>query len=489
MSMNELEPIELRSERRERRKKEQKHYQLLKWGVPLFFLFVLLIGGFSVKRFFDQQALEAQIKTEKQVIIESSQKAQKQTGFETIEKVKERRNITQIIYSPKEQESFPIANFAEKSKKMIDRVIKKHKTKEPIVLVAGLGTTSYSEHLSAYHIQVDTYQWQIDKKNFEKIATKTDAPLYINQKTGKPVTSKELIAEEANLLGIHQVIQQQILEDAKEPKKILDTVLDLPVLNWESKITYTPEALNITLPKNDTGVTKMTLPYQKIRPFIQQDLVNPAVFNEEMQALDPNKKYIALTFDDGPSAATTPKVLEVLADKKVKATFFLLGQNAKEYPKLVQQIQEEGHELASHSYSHPQLTALTKEQVTKEVRETDKAIFNATGSLPRTFRPPYGAVNPEVAKAIGKPVIQWDIDSLDWQSKNKHSVVQVVKQTSHPGGIVLMHDIQQSTADGLASIIDHLKRDGYEFLTIEEMFQLNERPLYQYFGLENYRKI
>ncbi|MEG0294738.1 polysaccharide deacetylase family protein [Enterococcus sp.] len=487
--MNELEPIELRSERRERRKKEQKHYQLLKWGIPLLFLFVLLIGGFSIKRFFDQQALEAQINAEKQVIIESSQKAQKQSGFETIKNVKERRNITQIIYSPKEKDTFPIADFSEKSKKMMDDIMKKQKTKEPIVLVAGLGTTSYTEHLGAYHIQVDTYQWQINKNNFEKIATKTDSPLYINQKTGKPVTSKELIAEDANLLGIHQVIQQQILDEAKDPKKIMDAVLDLPVLNWESKITYAPEELKITLQKNDTGVTKISLPYQKIRPFIQQNLVNPAVFTEDVPALDPNKKYIALTFDDGPSAATTPKVLKVLADKKVKSTFFLLGQNAKEYPELVQQIQKDGHEIASHSYSHPQLTSLTADQVTKEVRETDKAIFKATGILPRTFRPPYGAVNPEVAKAIGKPVIQWDIDSLDWQSKNTHSVIEVVKQTSHPGGIVLMHDIQQSTADGIATIIDNLKSHGYEFLTIEEMFQLNERPLYQYFGLENYRKI
>lgn len=487
--MNEQEPMQLRSERRALQKQKKGIKWSFRLGISLFLITICLIVGFSIKRFVDQQALNAKIDAEKQVLIEKIQKTQAQSAFETTEKINGKRNMTKIVYLPKDEKDFPIPDFNQKTKTMLDAVAEKQKSDQPIVLVAGLGTENYTEQLGAYHIKVDTYKWQIDKNNFEKIATKTGSPLYMNQKTGKPVTSKELIGEEANLLGIYQVIQQEILDEAKEPKKILEAVLNLPTLTWKSKITYTPDSLKITLEKNDTGVTKLTLPYQKIRPFIQPDLVNPAVFKEEITVLDPDKKYIALTFDDGPSAATTPKVLEVLADKKVKATFFLLGQNAKEYPALVQQIQKEGHELASHSYSHPQLTALSKEQVIKEVRETDKAIFNATGILPRTFRPPYGAVNSDVARSIGKPVIQWNIDSLDWQTKNASSVIQIVNQTAQPGGIVLMHDIQPATADSLATVIDNLKKQGYEFLTIEEMFQLNERPLYQYFSLDDHRKI
>lgn len=487
--MNEQKPIQSRSELRALQKKKSGSKWLFRIGIPLFLVLITLTAGFFVKHFFEQQALKDRIASEKQALIASTQKLQAQSGFETTEEIHEKRNITEIIYQPKEDKGFPIPNFNEKSKKMIEQIADKQKAKHPTVLIAGLGTESFTEQLGAYHIKVDTYQWQVDKNNFDKVATEKGAPMYMNQKTGKPVTSKELIAEEANLLGIHQVIQQQILDEAKEPKKIIDAVLNLPIINWESKITYTPDELKITLPKNDTGVSKITLPYDKIRPFIQNDLVNPAAFKEEAPALDPNKKYIALTFDDGPSAATTPQVLKVLAEKDVKATFFLLGQNAREYPEIVNQIQKDEHEIASHSYSHPQLTALTAEQVVREVRDTDKAIFNATGILPRTFRPPYGAVNPDVAKQIGKPVIQWNIDSLDWQTKNTKSVIQMVNQTSHPGGIVLMHDIQEATADALATVIDNLKAQDYEFLTIEEMFQFSERPLYQYFSLNDSRKV
>ena len=487
--MNEQKPIQSRSELRALKKNKSGSKWLFRIGIPLFLIMITLTAGFFVKQFFEQQALKEQIASEKQALIERTKKLQAQSGFETTEKIHEKRNVTEIIYQPKEDKDFPIPDFNEKSKKMIDQIADKQKSKHPTVLIAGLGTESFTEQLGAYHIKVDTYQWQIDKNNFDKVATEKGEPMYMNQKTGKPVTSKELIAEEADLLGIHQVIQQQILDEAKEPKKIIDAVLNLPIINWESEMTYTPDELKITLPKNDTGVSKITLPYDKIRPFVQNDLVNPAVFKEEAPALDPNKKYIALTFDDGPSAATTPQVLKVLAEKDVKATFFLLGQNAREYPEIVNQIQKDGHELASHSYSHPQLTALTAEQVVKEVRDTDKAIFNATGILPRTFRPPYGAVNSDVAEQIGKPVIQWNIDSLDWQTKNTNSVIQIVNQTSHPGGIVLMHDIQEATANALATVIDNLKEQGYEFVTIEEMFQCSERPLYQYFSLNDSRKV
>lgn len=487
--MNEQKPIQLRSQRRALQRKKKNYKWVSRLGIPLFLILIIAISGFAIKQFFEQQALQEKMDTEKQSLIESNKKLQAQIGFETVESIHEEKNVTEIIYQPKEKEGYPIPDFKEKSKKMMDKMVRKQKPKRPTILIAGLGTESYTEQLGSYHIKIDTYQWRIDKNNFDKVATKKGAPTYMNQKTGQPVTSKELIEEEANLMGIHQVIQQQILDDAKEPKKIIDAVLNLPTLSWNEQMTYTPDELEITLPKNKTGVSKVTLPYDKIRPFIQDDLVNPAVFKEEVPALNSNKKYIALTFDDGPSAATTPQVLEVLAEKEVKSTFFLLGQNVNEYPELVQQIQKEGHEIASHSYSHPQLTALPADQVMKEVRETDKAIFNATGILPRTFRPPYGAVNSDVAKQIGKPVIQWNIDSLDWQTKNKNDIIHMVSQTSNPGGIVLMHDIQESTAHALATVIDNLKAQGYEFVTIEEMFHFSERPLYQYFSLNDSRKV
>lgn len=450
----------------------------------IFFVFVGIFIGLGLGALYaiDQQQLKAHIAEEKTELLKKNQKRQEQTGLATTEKISEKEQVTKVTYLPNEAENIPFENFEKEVTALMGRALKKYKQKQPTVLIGRLDFENYTEQLASYRVTVDTYQWSPKEENFIKLEATNSQPVYINQKTGQGITSQELIGEEANLLGIHQVIQQRILDDAKEPDKIINEVLDFPRINWETKLTYTPEALEIVFPKNDIGITEMSLPYKEIQPFIQTELVNPKFLTEEKDPLDTKKKYIALTFDDGPMAQTTPQVLKTLKEKDVKATFFMLGKNAHEYPDLVKQIHEEGHELASHSYSHPQLTGLSKTEIEKEVKETDKAIFAATGVLPRTFRPPYGAVNPSVAEAIGKPIIQWNIDSLDWQSKNKNAIIQVIKQTSTAGGILLMHDIQPATAEALETVIDYLLDEGYQFVTAEELLELNTRPLYQYFG-------
>lgn len=484
-----INPNTNRSEQRLLRKKKQSKAIYSRFIILSISVAILIGAGLGLLYTIEQKQLQKKIANETLEILKKSQERQAQSGFETKEKINEQKNLTKISYIPKEVEQLPIENFEEKVSTLMEQAIKKYKDTHPMILIGRVGSENYTEQLASYRVEIETYQWQVATSTFKKIGMVQGDPAYINQKTGQAVTSQELISEPANLLGIQQVIQQQILDEAKKPQEIIDAVLNLPRMNWETEMTYLPNALHITLPKNDTGINEITLPYKEIQSFIQTDLVNPAFLSEQPTPLDPNKKYIVLTFDDGPLDPMTPSVLKTLREKEVKATFFLLGQNAKERPDLVKQIQDEGHELASHSYSHPQLTLLSKEAVEKEVKETDRAIFEATGILPRTFRPPYGAINPTVANIIGKPIIQWNIDSLDWQAKQKEATINQVTQTASAGGIVLMHDIQPATVAALPVIIDNLSNQGFQFITIEELLQLNVRPLYQYFSLHDSRKV
>jgi peptidoglycan/xylan/chitin deacetylase (PgdA/CDA1 family) len=345
-----------------------------------------------------------------------------------------------------------------------------------------------TDHLATYALNVETYDWESNEQTFKKENERTEKSIYINTDTGEEITSKALIGSKANLLAIQQVIQQKLLDDAKKPQDILDAVLDLPRIKFENA-TYTPEHLEIALPKNKTGIDKLTLDYSDVQSFIQTDLVDPNQLSEETTALDPNKKYVSLTFDDGPGGDTTPRLLQLLAEKDVKATFFMLGQMAEEFPQIVKDVHEQGHEIASHSYSHPQLNAIPKDKLKEQVRLTDKAIYNAAGILPRTLRPPYGAISPESAEVIGKPIIQWDIDSYDWDSKNTQAVIDRVNQTAFEGGIILMHDIHPTTIDAVGTVIDNLRAQGYEFVTTSQLLEQKEKPLYQYFGQTDAREI
>ena len=358
------------------------------------------------------------------------------------------------------------------------------------MIVGKLDVDTVSDQLDIYQLVAQRYRWDGKKESFITEKAITGEASYIYHKTGKPVSIKELIPEEADLLGIQQVIQQKILDDAKDPAAIFDKVLDMPRISMENKIEYSPEKLTITLPKNDTGTEKITLAYKDIAAFINTSLVDAeALQDPDKVTLDPNKKYVALTFDDGPNYATTGKVLDILKEKKATATFFLLGQNIAGNEALVKRMVDEGMDVGSHSYDHPYLPNLSDEQIQEQVRKTDKAIFEACGKLATNFRAPYGAAGQQAARVIGKPLIHWSVDSQDWESKNVATTVARVKDTLYEGSIVLMHDIHQTTVEALPQIIDNMRQEGYEFVSVDTLLQQTQKPLYTYFGENDFRII
>nr|BFE29164.1 hypothetical protein GCM10010200_014150 [Actinomadura rugatobispora] len=183
-------------------------------------------------------------------------------------------------------------------------------------------------------------------------------------------------------------------------------------------------------------------------------------------------KCVALTFDDGPMGVTA-QLLDILAARKVKATFFLVGQNVEEFPHLVRREAAEGHELANHSYSHADLGRSSNSKVTAELVRTQLAIKKATGVTPTLMRPPYGSTDKQVAritKKLGLAQVLWTVDPLDWQVRNSKRVERKVIGGTRNGTIVLMHDIHPTTVAAVPLIINRLAAKGYVFVTISQLY-------------------
>ncbi|BAQ11703.1 peptidoglycan N-acetylglucosamine deacetylase a [Bacillus sp. OxB-1] len=180
-------------------------------------------------------------------------------------------------------------------------------------------------------------------------------------------------------------------------------------------------------------------------------------------------KKIALTFDDGPDPKVTVQILDILQRHDAKATFFMLGSRVEYYPEIARQVAAAGHELGNHSWNHPDLTKMGAEKAKQEILRTSSMIEEVTGNKATVFRPPYGAVNSEVRNVSGLPVVLWDVDTLDWKHRDPELLLEKVKGSTKNGSIVLMHDIHQSTADGLEAVLSYLQSEGYVFVTVSEL--------------------
>ena len=186
--------------------------------------------------------------------------------------------------------------------------------------------------------------------------------------------------------------------------------------------------------------------------------------------------YIAMTFDDGPSATLTPKLLDILAAHHMKATFFVLGEMVAEHPEILARAAREGHEIASHSWSHPNLAKMSQEGVRSQLQRTDDAIKNATGARPTLFRPPYGSITEHEKKWIhdqfGYDIILWDVDPFDWKRPGPAVVRNRILKETRPGSIVLSHDIHPGTIEAMPSTFDQLEAKGFKFVTVSELLAM-----------------
>ena len=238
-----------------------------------------------------------------------------------------------------------------------------------------------------------------------------------------------------------------------------------------------------------TETASVNEPTQKSVESAQSQTTEPEPTQESTEAVqDPTVKSVAISFDDGPGATTTPQLLQILKEKNVHATFFVLGENTVQHPDIVKQTAEAGHEIGNHTYDHQDLATLSAQSITEEVTKTDTEIKKATGKTPTFVRPPYGSITSVGASVIQQPIIEWSVDSEDWKTRNPDLILQKIQATVYDGAIILFHDIYPETIRAVPQVIDYLQEQGYRITTVGDLLG---RPttVENYYGRNDHRPV
>lgn len=431
------------------------------------------------------------MKSRNKVIAQMDKQMEEKNGsdFRRLDKTED--GIEIISYIPKtvkKEDNKTIQNEMEKATNLEKN---KLKDKEGILFYTyhkqTLAKNAISYKVEQYEY-VKTGSTQLTLENEKDICTN----LVTDADTGALLTlGNVLIKNDETKLDVKTMLEQEIIKSGEIPLKDIGNLGEVKSLvDWDDTnfgLTSTELILPIEIP----GYPKIKQVKLKLadiasdvnKRYLPDDIRIPATPKAK------SGKKIALTFDDGPSPSVTPKVLATLKRYNAKATFFVLGSRVIANPGLVKQELDAGHQVGSHSWDHPQLTKLSKKEVYDQILKTQKVVFDQTGYFPTTMRPPYGAVNKEVAEEIGIPIIQWSVDTEDWKIRNPKSVTMKVLANASDGAIVLMHDIHPTTGDSLEKTLKLLKKQGYQFVTVNELFSEKLKIGKQYFDESESRMV
>lgn len=216
--------------------------------------------------------------------------------------------------------------------------------------------------------------------------------------------------------------------------------------------------------------------------FSKKDGFVPAVYLDK--GVDGKQKLIAFTFDDGPHYEVTEKLMDVLESYDGQGTFFMVGQRVEGQEEIVKSVLDRGHQLANHSYDHPNFNTLPKEKYQEQIDKTNAEFQRATGYAgPYMVRPPYGEANKETRSNTNSVFVNWSIDTMDWASHNPSAICDNITKYAHDGGIILLHDLYSTSYEGFKCGIEKLSQQGYKFVTVEELLkakgiEIKEQALY-----------
>lgn len=301
---------------------------------------------------------------------------------------------------------------------------------------------------------------------------------------GSPFTLDKLFQDPdaAKEIFINEISSQLTFRQADEvvQTEILNTLNGTELGQWSFRYEYSH--FSIKLSKEVQGLTSIDIPLSSFYDQINADYLTGDDL-AAYQSFEAKKhvKMVALTFDDGPDPKTTPQALDILKKYGAKATFFMVGQNIAGNEAIVKRVHNEGHQIGIHTWDHPVLTKLPLESAQKEILDTQTAINNVIGIKPTITRPPYGAINATIQNSVDQSFIMWNVDSLDWKTRNTKAIMQEIAKTQ-PGSIILMHDIHQTSIDALPSVLEYLKSNGYTLVTVDELLEGQIEPHRIYYG-------
>ena len=287
------------------------------------------------------------------------------------------------------------------------------------------------------------------------------------------------------LLIVADINEKQITELKKSIKSLGDSskeeTLAISATKIEKQNTLFLEANNEMkkyVKKGELAIIPNAAQFQTINekvnlvenPTLKKPMMDDiAMIDQFLYKNHEGKKLVALTFDDGPNDTSTLEVLDVLKKQDVKATFFVLGRMVEQHPEVLKQIVDEGHEVGNHSYDHQDFMKLTDEEIISQIKRTNDSIHDISGKEVELFRPPYGAYDERVEELVDATFVLWHVDSLDWKTRNSKKILTKVKQEVQPNTIILMHDIQEASAEALDKMITDLKKEGYTFCFAKEL--------------------
>lgn len=316
--------------------------------------------------------------------------------------------------------------------------------------------------------------------------TRDDTSLYFDNKTKEFVDLKYFFKDEEAFKKLSSIAYYYVLklEDKTFDELWVKRGTDPTIDNYRH-FNFKDEGLEILFPPYQIaswadGEIKITIPYEEINDLLKEEYRNTSK-EEEVVSIIPevrdltkyqDKKLIAFTFDDGPSETNTNYLLDNLDKYDAKVTFFVLGSRVNSNKETIKRAYLEGNAIGSHTYNHRNLNLLSDVALMDEVKKTNEAIKEVIGTSPTLLRPPYGNLTDHGKELANMSIILWNIDPLDWKYKDKNRVANEIIEHAHDGAIILVHDIYKSSVEGALLAMEKLQKQGYAFVTINEMAQL-----------------
>ena len=316
--------------------------------------------------------------------------------------------------------------------------------------------------------------------------TRDDTSLYFDNKTKEFVDLKYFFKDEEAFKKLSSIAYYYVLklEDKTFDELWVKRGTDPTIDNYRH-FNFKDEGLEILFPPYQIaswadGEIKITIPYEEINDLLKEEYRNTSK-EEEVVSIIPevrdltkyqDKKLIAFTFDDGPSETNTNYLLDNLDKYDAKVTFFVLGSRVNSNKETIKRAYLEGNDIGSHTYNHRNLNLLSDVALMDEVKKTNEAIKEVIGTSPTLLRPPYGNLTDHGKELANMSIILWNIDPLDWKYKDKNRVANEIIEHAHDGAIILVHDIYKSSVEGALLAMEELQKQGYAFVTINEMAQL-----------------
>lgn len=412
-------------------------------------------------------------------------------------------NHQRVFYEKDENKNYIVEiNYPKvKSKQLLaytDDYIKNKKKefKEEISMEEPLNSSKYefkadykitddNNNILGLHLNINEYTGGAHYVRYDK-------SYYYNKESDEIVSLKDFLEKDTSLdklanLSYYYVMKYSDDNNLNFDKEGVKEGLSFNLNNFEH-FNFIDDGLEFIFPPYQVayyaaGEIKIVIPYDELNGIIKNKYLKYSKKNNIKQDNNrnlkefSNKKLIAFTFDDGPSYIGTNKLLDNLDKYNARVTFFVLGSRVENYKDTLTKAYKMGNTIGNHTYSHSNLLKLDNYSVMDEIKKTNETIKNITGSETIYLRPPYGNINSDIKNISNMYTILWNLDTEDWKNKDKDRIADYIVSNAHDGSIVLLHDLYETSVDGALLAMERLEKEGYAFITIDEMIKIKDIQL------------